>query len=73
MSKIDYNSNEYIIVYAYSLPDVTTHIGHIKIGKANIKLADYALSQEKDKAVEDAARARIRDQVGTAELRYVLE
>ena len=73
MSKINYNTSEYNIIYTYSLPDVTTHEGHVKVGKANIKLSDYALSKDKDKAVEAAARKRIKDQLGTPDIDYILE
>ena len=72
MSKFDYNVGEYIIVYAYSLPNVTTHVGHLKIGKASIKFSDYANAEDKDNAVEMAARARIKKQLGTADLNYDL-
>ena len=73
MSNIDYNTSEYIIIYAYSLPHVTTHNGCIKVGKASIKLANYAAAADKTKAVEDAARKRINEQLGTAQISYVLE
>lgn len=72
MSKFDYNVGEYIIVYAYDLPNVTTHIGHLKIGKASIKFSDYANAENKDDAIEMAARARIKEQLGTADLNYDL-
>ena len=74
MSKFDYNTGEYIIIYAYSLPDVRTHVGHLKIGKASIKFSDYARADgNTDAAIENAARERIKDQVGTADLNYNLE
>lgn len=73
MTKIDYNTSEYIVIYAYSLPHVTTHTGHIKVGKANIKLSDYALALDKDKAIEESARKRINEQLGTAQINYNLE
>jgi superfamily II DNA or RNA helicase len=72
MSKFDYNVGEYIIIYAYALPNVTTHIGHLKIGKASIKFSDYANAEDKNSAVEMAARARIKEQLGTADLNYDL-
>ncbi len=72
MSKFDYNVGEYIIIYAYALPNVITHIGHLKIGKASIKFSDYANAENKDNAVEMAARARIKEQLGTADLNYDL-
>ncbi len=72
MSKFNYNIGEYIIIYAYTLPDVTTHQGHLKIGKASIKFSDYATAEDKIKAVESAARARIKEQIGTADLNYNL-
>lgn len=72
MSRFDYNVGEYIIIYAYALPNVTTHIGHLKIGKASIKFSDYANAEDKNDAVEMAARARIKEQLGTADLNYDL-
>ena len=68
MTKIDYNTSEYIIIYAYSLPSVSTHSGCIKVGKASIKLADYAIALDKDKAIEEAARKRINKQLGTSQI-----
>ncbi len=72
MSKFDYNVGEYIIIYAYALPNVTTHIGHLKIGKASIKFSEYANAEDKDGAVEMAVRTRIKEQLGTADLNYDL-
>ena len=72
MSKFDYNVGEYIIIYAYALPNVPTHTGHLKVGKASIKFSDYANAEDKDKAIEQAARTRIKEQVGTADLNYDL-
>lgn len=72
MSKINYNTSEYCIIYAYSLPDVRTHIGHLKVGKASIKLSEYDLAEDPQKAIEMAAKARIKEQLGTADLRYDL-
>ena len=73
MSSMDYNTGEYIIIYVYSLPHVTTHVGHVKIGKASIKLSDYGRSLDKEGAIKAAARDRIKGQLGTAEIHYDLE
>lgn len=73
MSKFDYNIGEYIIVYAYSLPTATSHIGHLKVGKASIKLSDYARAEDTAKAIEEAARERIKEQLSTADIPYNLE
>ncbi len=73
MGKFDYNTGEYIIIYAYSLPTVTTHVGHLKVGKASIKFSEYARADDPKKAVEQVVRERIKDQIGTADLDYVLE
>lgn len=72
MIKTDYNTAEYTIIYAYALPDVTTHAGDLKIGKASIKFSDYIAAPDKAKAVEAAARARIKEQTATADLAYDL-
>ncbi len=72
MSKFDYNVSELNIIYAYALPDVTTHVGHLKVGKASIKSSDYFLADDKGQAIEQAVRARIKSQLSEAELRYDL-
>ena len=73
MSKYDYNIGEYIIIYAYSLPTVTSHTDHLKVGKASIRLSDYARAEDATKAIENAARERIKDQLSTADIPYNLE
>ena len=72
MSKFDYNTSELNIIYAYALPDVTTHVGHLKVGKASIKFSDYFFADDKDQAIKQAVRARIKSQLSEAELRYDL-
>ena len=75
-SKInDYSTGEYQIIYIYSLPDVTTHIGDLKIGKASISASTYTNTpkEERDKLLKHEVKKRIKEQVGTPDLNYQLE
>jgi superfamily II DNA or RNA helicase len=71
--KTNFNTTVYVVIYAYSLPHVTTHHNHLKIGKTNIKLEDYAIAEDKAKAIQDAANKRIRKDLLTSEVNYILE
>jgi len=62
MTKTDFNSAEINIVYIFKLPDVTTHRGHLKIGKASIKVNEYIKADDKDGAIKKAANDRINRQ-----------
>lgn len=71
--KPDYNVGEYVVIYIYSLPYVSTHVGHLKIGKTSIKFLDYNLAQDKQDAINKAANKRISDDLKTPEVNYDLE
>lgn len=62
MNDVNFNTGKMNIVYAYSLPDVISHRGDIKIGKTSINVDDYAKASDKDRAVKDAANYRISQQ-----------
>ena len=62
MKNTDFNTAEINIIYVYRLPDVTTHRGHLKIGKTSVKASEYIKAEDKDKIIKNAANERINKQ-----------
>jgi superfamily II DNA or RNA helicase len=60
------------VLYAYSLPDSTSHVGLLKIGDTTLHVSDpsgHITAEE----VQSAARKRIQEQVGTSGMRAQIE
>lgn len=62
MKDTDFNTSEINIIYIYKLPDVTSHRGDLKIGKASIKLGEYVKAEDKKNAIVKVANERINKQ-----------
>jgi superfamily II DNA or RNA helicase len=70
--KIFEPTTQYRVIYVYSRPDANEVAGCLKIGDAIVHTSQTA-DQITPEQLEEAANARIRQQVGTAGVRYALE
>lgn len=83
-SDFEINVGSHKVIYFYSIPNLKTHEGLLKVGDATLKfdgnLGELLQSSEQiddglytNELIQNAAHKRIKEQVGTSSVEYTLE